>query len=147
MEQGDITLRNVTYQRLVELGRAPTIFEVAATTNLSVEEVRAGWKRLHEAHALVIDLETSELLMANPFAGRPTNYEVDAGDRRWFANCAWDAFGIGAALGVDSVIQTSCPDCGDGIRLTVTDGLPSAETSIFHVLVPAARWWDDISHT
>ena len=147
MEQRDIRLRNATYQRFVELGRAPTVTEVAEATNLSVEEVGAGWRRLHEAHALVLDLETSELLMANPFAGRQTNYQVDAGDRSWFANCAWDAFGIGAALGVDSVIHTLCPDCSNPIRLSVTHALPDDESPIFHVLVPAAQWWDDIIHT
>ncbi|HJQ94163.1 MAG TPA: organomercurial lyase [Acidimicrobiia bacterium] len=147
MEQRDIRLRNATYQRFVELGRAPTVTDVAEATSLSVEEVGAGWRRLHEAHALVIDLETSQLLMANPFAGRQTSYQVDAGDHSWFANCAWDAFGIGAALGLDSVVKTLCPDCSDPIRLSVTDALPDDESSIFHVLVPAARWWDDITHT
>jgi hypothetical protein len=147
VEQGDIRLRNATYHQFVELGRAPAVSEVAEAADSSEEAVKVGWRRLHDAHALVLDQETGELLMANPFSGRETQYKVYADDRSWFANCAWDAFGIGAALGVDSTIETVCPDCSHPIGLTVTDGMPDDETSIFHVLVPAARWWDDIAHT
>ncbi|MBA2382331.1 MAG: hypothetical protein H0V73_09505, partial [Chloroflexi bacterium] len=35
-----------------------------------------------------------------PFAARATDFQVEAAGRSWYANCAWDAFGIGAALGV-----------------------------------------------
>ncbi len=147
MERADLELRNTTYRQFANLGRAPSANEVADALGVSLQAVQEGWERLHEAHALVLDHEAGELLMANPFSGRETNYIVYTGDRRWFANCAWDAFGIGAALGVDSVIETDCPDCADPIRLTVTDGVPDDGDSIFHVLVPAARWWDDIVHT
>ena len=98
----DLELRNRTYHRFVELGRAPTAEEVAASAGVGVEEVEAGWRRLHDAHALVLDPVTSEIVMANPFAARPTPFRVEADGRWWDANCAWDAFGIGAALGVDS---------------------------------------------
>jgi hypothetical protein len=42
---------------------------------------------------------------------------VDAAGRSWFANCAWDAFGIGVVLGGDTVIHTECPDCAEPIEL------------------------------
>lgn len=147
MDQSDLELRNATYQLFVELGRAPSIDELAAARGQPVDAVRDGWRRLHEAHALVLDEGTTELLMANPFAAQATDFRVYAGDRTWFGNCAWDAFGIGAALGVDSVIETVCPDCSDPIQLSVTAGVPDDLTSVFHVLVPAAQWWNDITHT
>ena len=68
-------------------------------------------------------------------------------DRSWFANCAWDAFGICAALHVDGRIETECPDCGDPITVDVRDERPDDESLLFHCLVPAARWWDDIGFT
>jgi hypothetical protein len=147
LDQSDLELRNATYQLFVELGRAPSIDELAAARGQPVDAVRDGWRRLHEAHALVLDEGTTELLMANPFAAQATDFRVYAGDRTWFGNCAWDAFGIGAALGVDSVIETVCPDCSDPIQLSVTAGVPDDLTSVFHVLVPAAQWWNDITHT
>ncbi|HJR86619.1 MAG TPA: organomercurial lyase [Acidimicrobiia bacterium] len=147
MEKVDLELRNTTYHQFADLGRAPSADEVADALGVSSQVVQEGWRRLHEAHALVLDSETGELLMANPFAGRETEFKVSTGERSWFANCAWDAFGIGAALGLDSVIETVCPDCSNPIRIAVTEGRPDDEASIFHVLVPAARWWDDITHT
>ena len=146
MDQPDIDLRNATYRRFVELGRAPTAGEVAETVGLAAEEVAAGWRRLHDAHALVLD-EGGAIVMANPFAGRPTPFRVEAEGRSWFANCGWDAFGIGAALGVDSVIRAACPDCSEPLSIEVRDGQPVESSPVFHVLVPAAEWWNDIGFT
>ncbi len=147
MDEGDLSLRSVTYTRFVELGRAPTASEVAASGNLTEPDVVSGWQRLHEQHALVLDPATAEILMANPFSAVPTAYRVRAGGRSWYANCAWDAFGICAALHVDGRIETSCPDCGEALTVEVRDERPDDESLLFHCLVPAARWWDDIVFT
>ncbi len=146
MDQADIDLRNATYHRFVELGRAPTPAEVGDDAGLAAEAVTGGWCRLHDAHALVLDAGGA-IAMANPFAGRPTPFRVEANSRSWFANCGWDAFGIGAALGVDSVIHTTCLDCAEPMTLDVRGGLPADATAVFHVLVPATQWWNDIGFT
>jgi hypothetical protein len=112
-----------------------------------VEDVRTRWRSLHEAHALVLDAATGEIRMANPFSGVPTRFRVLAGGRSWHANCAWDAFGICAALGVDGSIETTCPDCDEPIAIEVRDERPDDGTLVFHCLVPAERWWDDIVFT
>jgi hypothetical protein len=147
VDPADLELRNVTYRRFVELGRAPTVSEVGAAARLPVEAVVAGWRRLHDEHALVLDTATDEILMANPFEARPTPFRVETGGRRWYANCAWDAFGIGAALELDSRIETTCPDCQQPIELVVSGGRPDDLTPVFHVLVPAVAWWQDIGFT
>ena len=146
MDAADIGLRNATYRRFVELGRAPTSADIATVTDRSETEVREGWRRLHDAHALVLD-GAGEIAMANPFAARPTPYRVEADGRSWYANCAWDSFGIGAALQVDSAIHTACPDCHDPIDLVVRDGRPDDTDLVFHCLVPAVEWWNDIGFT
>ena len=147
MDPADLALRNRTYRRFVELGRAPTAGEVAASAGIETDEVEAGWRRLHDEHALVLDPATTEILMANPFAARLTPFRVEADGRWWYANCAWDAFGIGAALGVDSRIETACPDCRAPIALTATSGRPNDDGPVFHVLIPADAWWQDIGFT
>jgi Alkylmercury lyase len=143
MDERDRELRNLTYRRFVELGRAPT----AAELGRDQAAVRAGWRRLHDAHALVLDAGTGEIRMANPFSAVPTPHRVHAAGRWWYANCAWDAFGICAALHVDGRIETSCPDCGDPLRIEVEDERPSDDSLLFHCLVPARHWWDDIVFT
>ena len=85
--------------------------------------------------------------MANPFSAVPTSFRVRAAGRWWYANCGWDAFGVCAALGVDGRIETVCPDCDDPIAIDVINAVPDDETLLFHSIVPAANWWDDIVFT
>jgi Alkylmercury lyase len=143
MDEDDVTLRNLTYARFVELGRAPTVAEVAVVAGRDRAEVMSGWERLHAQHALVLDLATGGIRMASPFSGVPTAHRVQAAGR-WYANCAWDAFGICAALHEDGRIESACPDCGEPLRIAVRDQRPDDVRLLFHCLVPAARWWDDI---
>jgi hypothetical protein len=143
MEPLDLAVRNATYRRFVELGRRPSTGEVADALGAAVGEVEQSWQRLHDAHALVLDDEGS-IRMANPFSGVPTPFRVHADDRTWYANCAWDAIGVCAALGCDGTIETACPDCRDPIELGIAATRPDDESLLFHSLVPARRWWDDI---
>jgi hypothetical protein len=142
----DLAVRNATYWSVVDLGRAPTVGEVADRTDATPDEVAAAWRRLQDGHALVLDQEGA-ILMANPFSAVETPHRVQAAGRSWFGNCGWDAFGIGAALHVDSTIHTTCADCGESIDLDVRNGLPTDEEPVFHVLVPAREWWTDIRFT
>ena len=54
------------------------------------------------------------------------------GGRWWYGNCAWDAFGICAALHADGRIETSCPDCGEPLAVEVRDERPDDESLLFH---------------
>ena len=143
MDERDLALRALTYGLLVELGRAPTADEVAVAGVASVADVTSGWQRLHEEHAIVLNPATAEIRMANPFSAVPTAYRVHTDGRWWYANCAWDAFGVCAALHGDGQIEASCPDCGEELSIVVSDGRPDDESLLFHCLGPAARWWDD----
>jgi hypothetical protein len=141
VDDGDLGVRNRTYRLLVELGRAPEPAEVGDPA-----EVVAAWRRLHDRHALVLG-ESGSIRMANPFSAVSTPHRVAAAGREWYANCAWDAFGICAALHADGRIETTCPDCGEPIPVEVRDGRPDDYTPVFRCLVPASRWWDDIGFT
>jgi Alkylmercury lyase len=148
MDDRDLELRNLTYRLFVDLGRAPRADEVAEAAGLVRADVTQAWRRLHDAHALVLDPNgTDEILMAAPFAAVPTPHRVEAAGRSWYGNCAWDAFGICAALHVDGRVETTCPDCGEPIAVEVRDKRPEHHTLLFHCLVPAAHWWDDIVFT
>ena len=130
----DLDLRNRTYAEFVRLGRAPHAEELGPR-----DEVLAGWRRLHDAHALVLDGD--EIRMANPFSAVPTPYQVEADGRWWYGNCAWDAFGICVVFGGDGQIEHR------DIVVRVRDCRPDDEALVFQVLVPARHWWDDIVYT
>jgi Alkylmercury lyase len=142
VDEPDLELRRRTYAFLVQHGRAPVADELGDT-----EEVVSGWRRLHAEHALVLNEATDELQMLNPFSAVPTAYRVQARGRWWYGNCAWDALGICAALHADGRVETSCPDCGEPLVVEVRDERVDDESLLFHCLVPAAHWWDDIAFT
>jgi hypothetical protein len=131
MQDRDVQIRNHIYGRFVALGRAPTFTELK-------DEL---------AHALVLEPDRTEIRMANPFSAVPTPYRVEAGGGSWYGNCAWDAFGIPAALHVDGHVSSACPDCGEPIEINIRDERPVPDEHVFHVAVPAAHWWDDIVFT
>lgn len=145
MTDRDLELRNLTYGLVARLGRVPLAQEAADAAGVSRDELVGSWRRLHDAHALVLDGD--EVRMANPFSGVQTPHRVEADGRSWYASCAWDAFGVCVVLQTDGRIETSCPDCGEPIVVEVRDRRPDDESLLFHCLVPAARWWDDIVDT
>jgi Alkylmercury lyase len=147
MDEADVAFRNLTYRMFVALGRAPTPDEMMEEGDVNLADVAARWQRLANEHALVLEQGTLALRMANPFSAVPTPHRVESAGRWWYANCAWDAFGICAALHRGGRIATTCPDCGDELVVQVRDGLPDNDSYVFHCLVPAAQWWDDIVFT
>ena len=144
MDDRDLRIRNHVYRRFVELGRAPTLAELKDDLG---DEVEPALRRLHDAHALVLEVDRTGIRMANPFSAVPTPHRVGAGGRSWYANCAWDAFGIPAALHVDGHVSSTCPDCTEAIEIDIRGGCAIPDEYVFHVLVPAAHWWDDIGFT
>ncbi|HUF99234.1 MAG TPA: organomercurial lyase [Ilumatobacter sp.] len=147
MDDADVALRNMTYRLFADSGRAPTAEAVASAIGATVDDVLHGWARLHDAHALVLESGGRHIRMANPFSAVPTAHRVRANDRWWYANCAWDAFGVCAALHADGTVETSCADCGDSITIEVRNEQPDDPSILFHCLVPAYQWWDDIVFT
>lgn len=99
------------------------------------------------AHVLVLQPETNEILMANPFSAVPTPFPVATASQHYYGNCIWDALGVAAALGDDTVINAACGCCGLGLDVTIRAGQASAPDSLIHFALPAVRWWDDIVFT
>lgn len=95
----------------------------------------------------MLEQNTLAIRMLNPFSCVPSAWRVEAAGRTRYANCAWDAFGVCAALHVDGRIFASCADCGESLEVDVRNEMPVPDNLIFHVLVPATQWWDDIVFT
>jgi hypothetical protein len=148
VDELDLGIRNHVYSSFVRDGRALTPAETAAALGIDVDEARAAYRRLHDAHALVLFPGSTEIRMLNPFSTEETPHRVEAGGRSWFANCAWDALGIPAALHTDGSVRSECPDCGEPLELEVRGGeLVRGRELLVHFVVPARSWWDDIGFT
>ena len=105
----DLEVRNHVYRRFVELGRAPSFAELSGELDRDVAPVML---ELHDERAVVLAPKRDRILMAHPFSAVPTVHRVRAAGARWYANCAWDAFGVLAALDVNGRVSSTCADCG-----------------------------------
>ena len=142
-EQADVRVRTAVYQRVIAAGAPPSRAELADQLALERAAIGQSLERLATARALVLQPESREILMANPFSAVPTPYAVRAGGRLYYGNCIWDALGIPAMLGTAASIETSCACCGEAMALEVSETLLPT-TGVVHFAVPARRWWDDI---
>ena len=148
MDEFDLRIRNHLYASFVRDGSAAGVSAAAEALQLSDTDVADAYRRLHDAHALVLQPDGTEIRMLNPFSAVETTYRVEAGGRSWFGNCAWDSLGIPAALHGDGRIEAACPDCGEQLELEVRGGeLVRGRDLLVHFVVPARRWWDDIGFT
>ncbi|HKO59220.1 MAG TPA: organomercurial lyase [Thermoanaerobaculia bacterium] len=142
-----IDVRRVVYDLVLATGRIPDSAELAHITGASREEVRAALRELEEAHMLVLQRGSGEVLMAMPFSAVPTPFVVDAGGVRAWGNCIWDALGIPIMMGRDAVIETGCGCCGTLMVLHVRGGDLREREGIVHFGVPARSWWEDVVFT
>jgi hypothetical protein len=140
-------LRQVVYREFVEEGHPPTAAEAARRLQIGVEEVLAGWGRLHDRHALVLDEDRVGVRMAHPFSARQMHFVVASAEQKWWGGCAWDSFGIMAALDQQVLVATTCLGCGRPLAVLADPQGPPPEPYVAQFLVPAARWWDDVVRT
>jgi hypothetical protein len=143
----DALLWRFTYQWVVRTGRGPSLREAAETLGAPEPEVRAAYRRLGEGHAILLDASGEALWRIAPFSAVPTDFAVEASGRGYFANCAWDALGICAALHADGVIHASCGCCRSPMELVVRSGRLEPAEGIVHIAVPAKDWYQDVTFT
>ena len=147
VEQQDGEVRLTVLESFLA-GTVPTTASIAHSLGISPDAAGASFERLAGGRAFVLVPETHELLMAAPFAARPSGFAVHLQGNAAViqANCVWDALGIASMTHRDADIDTECPCCRESLRLEVRGDQVTGE-GIVHFAVPAARWWDDIGYT
>jgi hypothetical protein len=140
-------IRLFIYAQMLETSAAPSVADTAQALSCSPAEAEAGYRALADARNIVLQPDSTDIWMAMPFSNLQTAFTVIAGGRAYYANCAWDAFGIPAALGGDARIFTTCPDCGGVLERKVADGRITETRGVVHFALPARRWWDDVGYT
>jgi hypothetical protein len=143
----DLEVKLAVYRHFASRGARPSADEIAAQVNADVCDVLQAYRRLQSARLLVLEDYGMEIRMAPPFSGVPTQHVVESGGVRYFANCAWDALGIAAALGTPSRVRSRCEWTRDPLEIEVTAAGIQAPPMLFHCAVPAAQWWRDIVFT
>src|SRR6201993_3196323 len=140
----DAQTKLAIYRHFAETGQRPPLQVVAERVGADVSSVREGYVRLCAQRVLVLEPDGVSIRMAPPFSGIPTQHVVIVDDTKYFANCAWDSFGIPAALHCPRRVHPRCEQSGDPLNLEVGVEGPGPCSGLLHCLVPAARWWDDM---
>jgi hypothetical protein len=143
----DTQVKLTVYHHFASTAHAPPVAHVAAQLGCSLEDVRQAYARLRANRVLLLEPDGCTIRMAPPFSGVPTRHWVEVGSQTYFANCAWDALGVPAALHREAVVHSRCGQSGAPLRLQVGTTGPESSTWLFHCLVPAAQWWVDLIFT
>lgn len=143
----DLQVKHALYQATARAGRVPTAADLASRLEAGLDDVRAAFARIAAQRLLVLEPDGLTIRMAPPFSGVPTQHVVRSGGIRYFANCAWDALGIVAALRREGEVHSRCEQSNEPLRLRVGREGPEPSDWLFHCEIPAARWWEDIVYT
>lgn len=139
--------RRVVFQQFATTGTPPSPRRVAIRLGTDEDEALRRLRALHDLHQLVLEPEGDAVRMAHPFSAAPMGFVLRAADgRMWWGGCAWDSFGIVAALGEDLEITTRCPGCGRTLSLASGPSVRPPDL-VIRVPRPAAHWWDDVVAT
>ena len=134
----DTQTKLAIYRHFAETGQRPSLQVVAERVRADISSVQ---------RVLVLEPDGASIRMAPPFSGGPTQHVVIVDETKYFANCAWDSFGIPAALHLPGRVHSRCEQSGEPLSLEIGLEGPPPCSWLFHCLVPAAKWWDDIVFT
>ena len=143
----DTGVKLAVYRHFAETGLGPSIEAIAKAVQADAARVREAYALLRAQRVLVLDADGEAIRMAPPFSGVATQHIIEVDGVRYYANCAWDAFGVAAALQKSATVSSRCAQSGEELRIGVTHEGPEPRDWVFHSLVPAARWWDNIVFT
>jgi hypothetical protein len=143
----DLEVKLAVYRHFAASGARPSAAEVAHALGAPVDSVLEAFAGLRAQRVLVLEADGESIRMAPPFSGVPTQHRVVADGVSYYANCAWDALGVPAALQKPATVFSRCEQSLEPLRLEVGTAGPETSDWLFHCLVPAAHWWDDIVFT
>lgn len=112
-------------------GHGPSLVELAHATGIPRQEVSAVLGELARRDLVVLG-ENGRVTGAYPFTSLETEHSVRRGALQVRAMCAVDALGIGAMLGEDVEILSSCRACASPIRVQT-----GGEGTALHSVEPA----------
>jgi hypothetical protein len=134
----DVVWRTVL-RLYVELGRAPLIAELAATTDITTNKLVALLNDLESRDLVGLDRAPEQIRLAYPFTETETDHRVDLNGRTLRALCAIDALGVAAMYGSDTTIISRCRHCGKAVQVTTAAaGRELADVNPSHSMV----WYD-----
>jgi hypothetical protein len=114
------------------------------------KEAFSRFQQLEADHHILLVPGTQRILMANPYSAVNTPFRDYIGDRRYFANCAWDTVSMHVMLGKETRVESYCHHCAEPIAILLRDGKvvsSTPEESLVFLSMPVANWYDNLVNT
>jgi hypothetical protein len=147
MNEFDRQIRLVLTRHLASRGIAPSVAELAAAVGCDAEDAVASLHRLHDQHQILLFPDSTDIWSAYPFSALPTAFWIVAGDSSWWANCAFCALGVAAAIDHDLVIHARAGGEGDRFDATIRHGMIEPSGAVMHLPLPVSRWYENVVWT
>jgi hypothetical protein len=128
---------------VVETGHAPGFAQLAARAGMSERVTEQALKELAEIHGVILVPNSLKVWSLHPFALIPTSFWVSSVQGGWWANCAWCALAIGAALKAGVNISASHGAEAERLEFRIDRGVASRDDLLLHFPYPPEKWWEN----
>ena len=136
-------LHTAIIRHVAEQGFAPSIVALHQQLAWSELDVRSVLARLADIRGAILKPNSSDLWAIHPFTLMPTPTWVEADNRGYWANCAWCALGIGAALRQDIRVVSRLGAEHETVEFQVHRGRVSNEQLLIHFPFSPSEWWSN----
>ncbi len=151
MTTGNSTPGRLHYElirSLVEMCSIPSRDELKTRLGcVSSDELDQVFEALAELHGVVLHPSSHDVWAIHPFSLAPTLFLVEAGDKKWWANCAWCALGIAVLVGEPCRITSTLGAEGQRIQLEVAEGGVNPSNVVVHFPIAMTQAWDNVVYT
>lgn len=110
-------IRTAILEGFVETSRAPSLSSLSATTGVKSDRLLLKLNDLKERDLIVLSESGEAVTGAYPFTESSTEHRVHLDSQVLNAMCAIDALGVGAMVGKDVTIESSCRACAAPVHV------------------------------
>jgi hypothetical protein len=136
-------LHTAIIRHVAERGFAPSTKTLQQHLGWSEPEVERALRQLADIRGVILKPNRVDVWAIHPFTLMPTATWVEAETGSWWANCAWCALGIGAALGQDIRVLSRIGAEDEPLEFRVRAGQPSVKGLLIHFPFPPHEWWSN----
>jgi|GEM_PF-803555 len=138
MRDVERAVRRFIFTHVGRTGRLPSRARLAERLDRNEAWVALRLAALAQAQVLVLD-DAGEIAQALPFAAGPTAISIRTESTTYYAPCPLSGFGVAALVGTAADLSIPCASSGIPLAMDAA--------TVFYLVVPAWRWWDDIRRT
>ncbi len=121
-------VRRTAFTRLRRGQRVP-VAVLAGDTGQPLDAVRAALSELVTAGTATLNGD-EDVVAVGGLSAVPAGHRLRLDGIDLWTWCAFDAIGIPAALGLDGLAGTRCPDCDADIEVALPQGRPPADSAV-----------------